>query len=271
MFERTGSGRLRHRRMVVVAVFVGGCAGVASRPSAPSARRPSRPFASVGAAAIPQPPALRITVIARGRIPVFDHSATLSRNANNYTDGKQSISVDSVSHIRELLSASEKCYRLDPADLGITPESVRAHHEDILRAAGFDPGEPAPPRVEDAVRYERVVSYLAGNAHGVGDHFTRVEVSLDGLHGFNVSSVSSGPLKLPWYVMMGGRSWWTYSTDVARAVAALLPDRGDQELVEMSPRYWPEGFWHDPLRWRWLVLLVEHERQDTKPGPSSMP
>jgi hypothetical protein len=188
--------------------------------------------------------ALRIGSISHGRYG-GDDTSTLFLSGSSYTDGKRTIPVDAVSHLRDVLRASERTQNLVPADLGITPESVREHHNEILRAAGLDPAAPLPPGAEEAISYNEVVQYAESLVEIVhADHFTRTGVRSDGPSGFSVWTDQAMPLTLPWSVTMNGRSWITYSPDVSHAVAALLPAGSHRDLVEDSFQFWSHSFWH---------------------------
>lgn len=177
--------------------------------------------------------------------------------------GDRSLSRAQVEAIRELLleSTLDRSHLLE--ELGVTPQSLAEHRDEILSAAlkwSWRTEQPRPveipPKLEYLLEFEYLSEPILREALGgnwgstAGGSF---EVVFPGVPVVRAYSNGLVAHMLPWTVEAGGREWKTASLAVSRALLLLADPEGPSASLLDGTTYWSEGFWNDRDFWeRWV-------------------
>jgi hypothetical protein len=148
--------------------------------------------------------------------------------------------------------------------MGVTPESVREHRDEILRAAWpelhpFPTGKPVQvsPAIERIVDYGQLaptlLAFWTGNGfQGMSTHYA-LRIEIPGEPNIAVRSEGKVPWSLPLIFEAGERSWHNSDLSILRELARLVELEGPNSHETMGRRYWSEGFWSNRTLWKGLV------------------
>lgn len=181
-----------------------------------------------------------------------DNSDVLKLHGNDLVSAKKRVPEAKAEHLIDLLLASRDA-TVDPlAELGITPQAVDAHR-DHLRALfkkTFNSAFPSEAAVLDSqLSYEHVAAAIRSNLEWMERSTTQVDLRVRlhrGDQTIEVESQAQLPFMLPWKVTASGRSWFSYSVEISRALAEFVADHGTAgDLLSRGDAYWRDGVWED--------------------------
>lgn len=200
---------------------------------------------------------------------------TFDRKGDVYVSAKgQVLKLEQLKELLAAIDASANYQTLNLAALGVTPEAVTRHRDDILSASLKDISD-VPMSVQEKNSYlldygaicqslkHRLVWHDVSTTH---EHFTIVVKDRTLGHGqdhIEVSSTHGCPWMLPWSVRMGERRWKTYSTALPLALSSLADKAGPCASWLDGRHYWQEDLWKDSDFWSSAVGSKLRSDRDT--------
>ena len=181
-------------------------------------------------------------------------------DGETYRCGERSLSRARVEEIRATLLAAPETVEGVLASVGVTPDSVAAHRDEILAAAmpyswktsaqwpgaaGRGEVPVLPPELEWLLGYEanarRARSKLVDR--GLASLDTMIfQVTLPGDPTIVARSESQSGWMLPWTIEAGGRTWTSPDVRVSRALLELAAPDGPCRATLDGEAYWTDGF-----------------------------
>ncbi|MBX9719898.1 MAG: hypothetical protein K2X81_00760, partial [Candidatus Obscuribacterales bacterium] len=172
-----------------------------------------------------------------------------------------------VDDLKQLLSAVQKsktASKLDIASLGITPDSVIAHHDQIIAATRVDQIPSDVIRSNETVFdypevSKRLSKWLLSNNWSTNSISVRACIYPSSLaeNRIEITSCIRHPGMLPWNVTDGKQKWSAYSLEISKALAKLA-DKKECRISELLDcgDYWNNKFWNDSDYWWWTTGTV---------------
>lgn len=142
--------------------------------------------------------------------------------------------------------------------LGITPEDVRLHAEDVLIASLLNTPEVPrviPDRLAFLFDYEHISKVAREVAEGPRESTTRVlfEVTIAGSPTITVRSDHRQAWMLPWTIEVDGKEWETFDTEIPRLLSKLADSKGPNARYLDGNLYWSDEFWKDTDVWEYAI------------------
>ena len=176
-----------------------------------------------------------------------------------YRYGERTLTAQEVEAIRLRILAC----RETPDDLlsrvGITPEVVASHRDEIFHAALPESWRKAgkgakdiPAELDHLFGFEYLAPHILAELTGVNWESTtsmHFEVVLPGEPEVRVSSRGQVPWMLPWTITVGEETWSVADIELSRAVLLLADREGPSAALLDGSHYWAEGFWVDDRFW----------------------
>ena len=246
------------------ALSLGACtlepADAGSATAAPA--EPGTPSAAPTAAATPAPPGAGSSATAGHRLEFRDQEYGCFHGRTS--QDSVVVSDTTLAQLRSIVLASRAVGAFDPALLGITNERVRENRETVVETIRRDHSARSA-RLDRAtllairrrLTAENVASVAAWFMHAEDSSTDQVEfeATLPGQPAMVVSSRHLAPLMLPWHVRAGDEEWETYSPELPRALASVLPDSIPSHPLLAGDRFWSQRFWSDERLWRNVIRL----------------
>jgi hypothetical protein len=209
------------------------------------------------------------------RLEVPDYNSTIvwERSGDRYRS-KQSkvvLSLAQVAQLRLSLRGTSKGRDFFALEVGLTPEALRAHREQILKSCYI---EKLPAELEHCLDYQTVVKNARGLAFMDLDEFEGkgLTLTIDGNPELRVKHRSLlFSFAQPSSVDCGGESWETCSLAVNDVLTGLFePESKEHDLMSKGRDFWSEGVWvHDDGPFApsiWGELVAEHEKFQDLPA-----
>jgi hypothetical protein len=150
-------------------------------------------------------------------------------------------------------------------EVGVTPESLAAHRDEILATAMPDAfrrksswaSAVLPAEIRRLLAWDRVAPLIRDELLGkwwgsTEKRFVRVTFFTDG-HELVVESHELVPWMLPWTVTVDGNSFTSEDLAIPRAVLGLVDPKGPCGDTLDGSDWWPDRFWTDGGFWRRFV------------------
>lgn len=184
---------------------------------------------------------------------------TYTLKNGKYTSKKdKSISRAALVELVKAIQESKSFTAFSPEALGITPESVKQHHDELLKSTIFlkspiykkisieDYAELSYPEVCKHAK-DRLTYNDASTTHV---NFTmKINAPEVNAEKIELSSFHDAPYMLPWNVKVGNQSWETYSLEIPKKLFQLSDKAGFCAPLLNGKKYWQEDFWTDHIFW----------------------
>ncbi len=209
------------------------------------------------AAAIPTlasdpPPTIVVHNVSSGCFHNLESTTEYRLTADgSFTGPGPTLDATWVSELRQLLLTSALGEEYVLPTIGITPQIVASHREDLIRACTNvceDEHVSIPASCEHVLSFESVGGMAFVEATHENHSTTSVlfEVSIPGDPAIVVRSEQYQAWMLPWTIRVKDSEWITYDIRIPMNLAKLAePDGPNTELLD-GTRYWSEHFWKDP-------------------------
>lgn len=177
----------------------------------------------------------------------------------------QALIPSEVDDLLRVIRASEGV-ALDLERLGLTPEAVARHRNDLKKAAlpAHNPiAVQFPDDLAELLEPENILRIARNHIEQrmISTTSFNFRVVFEFADGANivVESTSELPGKLPWDVTIGDRRWRSWSVDLSHAMTSVVSSNAAwHHALLYQDRYWARDFWtQGSFVWRELQEAVE--------------
>lgn len=194
---------------------------------------------------------------------------TFNRQGDKYvSDKKISITKADLEELIETIKASQSAKEFNPEKLGITPELVKQHYNDMLNAALYlkDPiyKKINPVKTEDfdypaVCKLAKRRLFLHDRSTNHIKFSTTINEPTVSAEKIEVSSTHEVGDMLPWKVKIGDKKWETFSIELPKKLSKLSPKDGYCAQL-LNGNYWTKNFWTDHYFWSVSVGYELHKK-----------
>lgn len=200
---------------------------------------------------------------------------TVFNKQNDKYVSKKGISFtkNDLKDLIEIIQASKSVSEFDPASMGITPESVKQHYNDMLNAS-LNLKDPVykkiKPEIVAAFDYKPVCEAAKKRLTAKDNSTNHIiftatindpELSKEKIV---VKSTHDVGYLLPWKVTVGDNRWQTYSIALSEKLVQFADKKGPCALRLDGKKDWQSTFWHDGMFWQHQVGFELHRNHAEK-------
>lgn len=178
-------------------------------------------------------------------------------NGKYVSDKKLSFSREDLKELVKIIESSKSVSDLNPETIGITPELVKQHKNDLLKTT-LPLEDPVYKKITpgDIKEFDyAAVCQSAKRKFFALDSCTthiKIVVTIDdptvSAEKIEISSIHNAGFMLPWKVKIGDRKWETYSTELPKKLSQIS-DKSGYCAKLLNGNYWQKDFWTDRIFW----------------------
>lgn len=181
------------------------------------------------------------------------------QNDKYVAKSKKEFTEKDLKDLVAVIESTKSVSTFDPKSLGITPESVKQHYNDLFNAT-INAKDPIYKTIKlnrlteldykavcDAAEKRLTSKDVSTNQVRFTATINDPEVSKENIV---VESTHDEGYMLPWKVKIGEKSWETYSTALPEKLIQFADKSGQCAMQLDGKKNWNEAFWHDSIFWR---------------------
>jgi hypothetical protein len=215
-------------------------------------------------------------------------SIIYEHRGKSFTSNKNSFPESLVDDLRKAVLASQTKAQLELADFGISESSVLASrntmiysaYKSLMKERGIKRTfEQLPPNLQKLFEYETVAKAARAEITGAQNSaYLCIRISIPGDTNIVLMSHHRQGGFLPWRVIVGEKTWQTYSREISNLLAKIdggsvfSGDAPDHKFTYSSEHrgttaYWPQSFFQDYGYWSADIIESFEDMEQAKKIP----